>query len=315
MLLEYIDITRVIVALGLFSIASYSDYRTRQIENYVWLIGGAIGSLLLFSHLILISSSGIAYLLGLLAIALFFTPYISLERFGISETTEIYVEMTLYILLTALTFLIGFYWFSPENGILMGIVAMQVLMRVFYELNIIHGGADAKALMLIALLFPTYPRFLNFPLAETNISMFETMFPFALTVLLNAVFWFIFYPLVLFLYNAVKGNAKIPHAFFGYKMPVCDVKKKFVWLMEHPVNGKIVTKYTPDKDEDENIAVEVAELERLGRKEVWVTPQIPFIIPITAGLFISVILGNVFFLLIGVSSIHAFYCSQVHLYL
>ncbi|MEM3738620.1 MAG: A24 family peptidase C-terminal domain-containing protein, partial [Thermoplasmata archaeon] len=158
-------------------------------------------------------------------------------------------------------------------------------------------------------------RFLNFPLAETNISMFETMFPFALTVLLNAVFWFIFYPLVLFLYNAVKGNAKIPHAFFGYKMPVCDVKKKFVWLMEHPVNGKIVTKYTPDKDEDENIAVEVAELERLGRKEVWVTPQIPFIIPITAGLFISVILGNVFFLLIGVSSIHAFYCSQVHLYL
>ncbi|MCX8174035.1 MAG: hypothetical protein N3F63_05480 [Thermoplasmata archaeon] len=302
MVLEYIDLSRTILALCVFSIASYSDYRTRQIENHVWLVGGAIGSALLFAHLITISSQGVTYFLALLAIALFFTPYISLERFRVSETTEFYIEIMLYIVLTAATFLIGFYWYRPENGILMGIVAMQVLMRTFYELNIIHGGADAKALMFIAILFPTYPHFLNLPFAEPKIPMLETMFPFTLTVLLNAVFWFIFYPLVLFLYNAAKGNPKVPQAFFGYKLPLSEVKKKFVWLMEHPVNGKIVTRYTPDKDEDENLAAEVAELERLGKKEVWVTPQIPFIIPITAGLFISIIVGNVFFLLIGVSS-------------
>lgn len=306
MFVEYIDLTRVIVSLCLFSIASYSDYRTRQIENRVWLIGGVVGSVLLFIHLLAISSSGIAYILAGLAIALFFTPYLSLERFHVSETTEIYVEVILYIGITVLTFLIGFIWFQPENGILMGIVAMQVLMRVFYELNIIHGGADAKALMLIALLFPTYPRFLVIPFAQTKIPLLETMFPFTLTVLFNAVFWFIFYPLILFIYNAAKGTPTLPQAFFGYKMSLKEVKKKFVWLMEHPVEGKIIIKYTPDKNDDENIDTEITELERMGKKDVWVTPQIPFIIPITIGLLISIILGNVFFLFIGVSEFHTF---------
>ncbi|MEM4292573.1 MAG: A24 family peptidase C-terminal domain-containing protein, partial [Thermoplasmata archaeon] len=275
----------------------------------------AFASVLLFAHLLTISSSFIPYLLGFLAIALFFTPYISLERFNVPEKTEVHIEILLYLVLTSATFLIGFYWFLPENGMLMGIVAMQALIRVFYELNIIHGGADAKALMLVALLFPTYPHFFFFPLASSRIQLLETMFPFTLTVLLNSVFWFIFYPFLLFLYNAGRGNAKIPNAFLGYKIPIKEARKKFVWLMEHPVGGKVITQYMPKKDEDENIQAEIAELERLGKKEIWVTPQIPFIIPITVGLFISIAIGNILFLLLGISSFHALYFSQVHLYL
>jgi len=308
-MIEYIDLTRALLGLIAFTIASYADYRTRQIENDVWLFGGAIASFLLFLHLYAINAPPIAYLLSFLAVLLFFTPYISLERFGIEEKIEVYIEFFLYFLLTALTIGLGLYWFVPENGIPIGIVAMQVLFRLFYELNIIHGGADAKALMFIAILFPTYPHIYAFPIAKPLLPIFEAMFPFALTVLLNAVFWFIFYPLVLLIYNLRKGNAKFPNALFGYKLPIKEVKNKFVWLMEHPVDGKIVTRLSPAKDEDENIAREIAELERMGKKEVWVTPQIPFIIPITVGLVISIIVGNVFFILLGVCT----FCTAARL--
>jgi preflagellin peptidase FlaK len=300
-LLHIIDALRVLLAICVFGVASYADYRTRTIENHVWLIGGAAGSVLLFAHLFTISAPLLTYILALLAIALFFTPYINLERYRVSETTEMYIELTLYISIASATFLTGFYWFTPENVIPMGIVGMHVLVRAFYELNIIHGGADAKALMLISLMFPTYPQFLCIPIYKSQIPLIEQVFPFTLTVLFNAVFWFIFYPLALLVYNAAKGSIKLPQALFGYRMSIDEVKGKFVWLMEHPVDGKIITRYTPDKDEDERIAEEIAELKRMGRREVWVTPQIPFIIPIFAGLLISIVAGNILFILMGIA--------------
>ncbi|MGB9635877.1 MAG: A24 family peptidase C-terminal domain-containing protein [Thermoplasmata archaeon] len=308
---QYIDAARVVVSIGIFAVASYSDYRTRTIENHVWLIGGVAGSIFLFLHLFLISSGLIGYILSIFAIALFFIPYIDLEDYGVSETQEFYIELSLYFSLAFATFFIGIYWFAPENILSMGIVAIQVLIRVFYELNIIHGGADAKALMLIGLMFPSYPRILVLPLFVSEIPLLEQMFPFALTVLFNAVVWFIFYPLVLLIYNATRGDLKFPAALFGYKLPLESVKKKYVWLMEHPVEGKIVFRYSPDKDDDEGIKEEIIELEKLGKKDVWVTPQIPFIIPISVGLVISIIFGNVFFIITGISVLHTL-LSQAH---
>jgi preflagellin peptidase FlaK len=66
------------------------------------------------------------------------------------------------------------------------------------------GGADAKALMALAVLFPTYPVFYfpteAFPLVVSTVGVFS------LTILTNAVFVGLAYPLVLGARNLLAGN-------------------------------------------------------------------------------------------------------------
>jgi prepilin signal peptidase PulO-like enzyme (type II secretory pathway) len=44
---------------------------------------------------------------------------------------------------------------------------------------------------------------------------------------------------------------------------------------------------------------ELEEFEELGIKEIWVTPKIPFMIPLLIGFIVSFILGDILFQLIG----------------
>jgi preflagellin peptidase FlaK len=74
------------------------------------------------------------------------------------------------------------------------------------------GGADAKALIALALLFPTFPAYelgvVTFPLVETQIGVFS------LTVLTNTVLLGLVYPLGLAALNLRRGELSV-NAFFA----------------------------------------------------------------------------------------------------
>ncbi|MDH7517985.1 MAG: A24 family peptidase C-terminal domain-containing protein, partial [Candidatus Thermoplasmatota archaeon] len=73
-------------------------------------------------------------------------------------------------------------------------------------------------------------------------------------------------------------------------------KEKFVWPLEKLVDGKRKFMYMPkDFDVDE----ELEEFENHGIKEIWVTPKIPFMIPLLAGFICSFIFGDILFYLIN----------------
>jgi hypothetical protein len=79
-------------------------------------------------------------------------------------------------------------------------------------------------------------------------------------------------------------------------MKVKKAREKFVWPLEKIVDGKQKFVYMPkDFDADE----ELKEFERAGIKEIWVTPKIPFMIPLLIGFIISFILGDILFFLMN----------------
>ncbi|WP_331235192.1 A24 family peptidase C-terminal domain-containing protein [Natronorarus salvus] len=253
-------------------------------------------------------------------------------------------------------------------------VAMSLLIVVpmaygFYRLGA-FGGADAKALFVLALLFPTFPTYIVlgtvFPLGVTPVGVFS------LTILTNAVLVGAAYPFVLFARNALSGH-RGPIAFIATPVPWDEVEETHGRVVEsregfdrsgldldalrmylrwrgttladlredavtfrdpasipttpNPVgDGAVATDGGPRSDDGlrtdggssgdpwgaEAFLIDVGPAygttpERLRegldllteREVVWVSPGIPFLVPISLGLLVSLVYGNVLFSLLS----------------
>lgn len=88
-------------------------------------------------------------------------------------------------------------------------VSILILVPLAYGLWWVggFGGADAKALMILAVLFPTYPVFYlqtgAYPLVTTTLGVFS------MTILTNAVLVGLCYPLYLGVRNALRGDLSL----------------------------------------------------------------------------------------------------------
>ena len=99
----------------------------------------------------------------------------------------------------------GFEWrlYAIRVAISLGIVAPAGYL--FYRLGA-FGGADAKALIVLAVLFPTYPTYAI--LGTTLPHQVPPLGVFSLTILSNAVLVGVAYPLALAARNAVRGRIR-----------------------------------------------------------------------------------------------------------
>jgi archaeal preflagellin peptidase FlaK len=171
----------------------------------------------------------------------------------------------------------------PNIWYLVFIPIMIALMYLFFQMRLLFGGADAKALMALAILIPIQPIMGDFPI-------WLSFMPGSWIIFANATILFLLIPISLLLYNIAKRNLQFPHCLLGYVIPVEKAKQKFVWPLEKIKDGKRKLMYMPKKfDVDE----ELAEFEKLGITEIWVTPKIPFMIPLLIGFIVSFILGDI----------------------
>jgi len=183
------------------------------------------------------------------------------------------------ILLLVQYFIIGF----DNVYILIFIPILMAMWYVFFQLRLIFGGADAKALMAITILVPTVPQIFGYPL-------WSYALPFNFVIFANSVILFLFIPLGLFVYNLIRRDIELPFCFLGYKMSVEQAKQSFVWPLEKIKNGKRKFAYMP---KDFNIESQLKIFEIKGIKEIWVTPKIPFMIPLLAGFISSFFVGDI----------------------
>jgi len=104
------------------------------------------------------------------------------------------------------------------------------------------GGADAKALMTLAVLFPTYPVFYlatdAYPLVATTLGVFS------LTILTNAVLVGLAYPLYLGVRNALRGDRSLV-MFVGRRTDVAALAHEHGRLFE---DGEGFTRHGLDVD-------------------------------------------------------------------
>jgi len=274
--MSYIDLARFLIAIPFFTIASYQDWKDRLISPTIWFILGFVAfGLDIYQFPTL---AGIVALIP--SIILFY------EWFFEWEGREKYIQYSLWAIAFG-TFAYSIFIGAPSPLIVMFILV--ALFRGLHGIKILRGRADARALMSIAILQPLYPSFFGLPIfTPPYLNIIELTFPFAFLVLLYSAIASVIFIISLSIKNAARGDFGFPEMFIGYRIPIDEVDKKHVWLMERVEEGEHVLYVHPDSHTKEDIE----KLKKIGRERVWVQPKIPFIIFITIGLIAAYLLGN-----------------------
>jgi len=252
---------RITLCLFFFIYSSWSDYKTREVSNKVWMLFAPLAFTLTFIEI--------------------YTNY------GFSQL--------------------------PSYGICFGLTATFAVI-LFYSGG--FGGADAKALMCLALALPFFPESLLKPLSGEVSPILQAFFPitvFSNSVLLAAatavyiflrnVFWHKRTGKKLFEegYQNESLGRKILVLITGYKVSTNKLKEK--WHLypledteENPEKGFKRKLVLIPKDEDRNTIVErLTKAVEAGKIQdtVWATPGLPMLIFITAGLIIALFFGDI----------------------
>ncbi|MBS7632162.1 prepilin peptidase [Candidatus Bathyarchaeota archaeon] len=254
------------------------------------------------------------------SVALLFLVYSSWRDYQSRE-----VSNKVWIFFAPLAFIITFleiYIFDSPMllfyGVCVGLTSAFALI-IFYTGG--FGGADAKALMCLALALPFYPQPLLTPFSGEPSLIAQLAFP--ITVFTNAVLFAAGTAAYLFLYNIVSHKAYKKTLFegehatvsiakrtlvllTGYKMPIEKLKEKWhiypLEDVEQNSQGTVKRKLLlMPKDEGRNeIVNRLSHAAEKGviQNKVWATPGLPMLIFITAGLVVALVFGDVVWLFV-----------------
>ena len=175
-----------------------------------------------------------------------------------------------------------------------------VFVYILFQLGV-FGGADAKSLIVLSIILPAYPKLQvfehSFPLNKPLIDLF------AFGIFGNAVLLTIIVPISLAVYNLIKMKAQVDkplYIFIGYKTKISELANKHIKLIEkfEAINGAVKFQFKRGGVEiNEKVISELKTLSEKGliKDEVWVTPGLPFMIPITLGFFVAIFYGDLIF--------------------
>ncbi|MFP4169959.1 MAG: A24 family peptidase C-terminal domain-containing protein [Methanomassiliicoccales archaeon] len=287
--MDWLPVAKVGIAFTMLALASWSDWRTRLASDAHWIVIGTFGLIFLAYEMFQDPVSPLYYLflvpLGVLFFDIFWDDEGDIPK-------ALHVIAVLVFLVLVLLF-----WSAQYFWELISIPAVVLVLILLYYLDIVKGGADVKALISLAIMFPVYPIFDGLPLVNVPTEMVQYAFPFTIVVLFNAALMVMVFPLAYVMVNLVRGDRGFPEMLFGYRMTIPEARKRFVWPMQGFNDGELKTFLFPrEVDEDQDM---FQELEEAGLERIWVTPKIPFLIPIAASLLVSAVVGNPLFLMFG----------------
>jgi archaeal preflagellin peptidase FlaK len=160
--------------------------------------------------------------------------------------------------------------------------------------GLIAGGADAKALLALTLLVPFPIRLLD------SLPLWQAPVPGSFTIFGNSLVLFLAIPIGLLVWNLAHGHARLPHALLGVKREARLVRRGHAWPMEivQP-DGSRKTRLFASRMPDSDVEEAFERVQALGSEKVWVTPKIPFMIPLLAGFLAAFTLGDLLFTLLS----------------
>lgn len=257
-------IVRAFTALIFLFYASWSDLKTREVSNKVWILLGPLAFMLTFTELLKYEPSGL-----------------------------------------------------PLYGLCFGLTSVLAIV-LFYSEG--FGGADAKALMCLALVLPFYPKNLSVPFFAQISPISQTFFP--ITIFSNSVLLAAATAIYMLLRNIIwrqrtgrklfeeglgeSFGRKLLVSITGYKISVDKLREKWHLYpledVENSENGLERKLVVLPKDEGRDAIVErLAKAVEAGKIQnaVWATPGLPMLIFITLGLVIALFFGDVIWIFVS----------------
>lgn len=298
-------VARLVLGAGFLAVAAFLDVRTRRVRDLLWVALGTAGSALLAIELVAENATPNEWLLlgsgAILYYAVFYgKPLLDEDGPHLRPVRLLVLAAAAagFVAALALPVMVSTTTIGPGGDLdrIARLASMPVLILVyqgFYQLGLLRGGADAKAMMALTLLVPLYPDASPFPVLTIPPSVQGTMqilFPFSLTVLVNAAILFLAVPIAYLVVNASRGDLELPQALFGTKASL-DHLPPHVWLMERvDRRGERVAVLFPAHRADES--EETARLKAAGADRVWVQPKVPFMVPLLVGFLLAFVVGN-----------------------
>jgi preflagellin peptidase FlaK len=282
---ELLWISAFVVTMAVLISASICDWKEREIPDRHWAVLGAAG--LAVAVLVSVHLTGFKWEYILLAAG---TAMILMDILWDRDFNPL-----LFYALMALLFIIPLFSGMPDD-ITMAWASVPVCYIIYvglYYFGVVKGGADAKCLIVLSIMFPMYPHFLGSPLLEVPHGIVSQIFVFSVSVLFVAAVMTI--PIVLYfvIRNAKEGMIS-RRMVSGYRMDLSKAMDTDVWPLEDIVDGERRFIKIPKEEEMEDI---YARLKDAGCEKVWVTPMIPFVVMMAAAVAIVALIGNPLFLI------------------
>jgi archaeal preflagellin peptidase FlaK len=227
-------------------------------------------------------------------------------NFSESFSRWYFVPIVMIFTITAVIMLISPDGWGTQSFLILLIAVFSGVFYIFARMHL-FGGADAWALIFISFCLPTFPftpLLGNPPLGFLSFS-----------VLINALLLNLAAPIGIFITNILRKNrAPLMYMFFGFPVKGEKIQNEWGFVMEdfeerkgivsrkfvgfwdsikrmYSGEGRIYTKDLRERPQD--YQKELSLYRKAGT--VWISYAVPFIIPITAGLIIAIIFGDLLF--------------------
>jgi hypothetical protein len=290
-----VELARLALLAAGFAVAAVADIRKREIDDRLWQVVGLAG---VFVGVLATGPSGTTPLLFWLVASAFALEHLFPwddalgprgERFVVPIEIASYLAVLLLFASAAVRLGVGGAGVPLEA---IATVVTVVLARGLFELGVLYGGADAKAVIVAGTVLPVFAVPL-LPAAAFQVPVLDVL-PFSVTVLTNAAVLSVAIPLGVALRNVARGDFSFPRGFTGYWLPVRQLPRRFVWVRDEQIGEDSLAHDVETSEEDTARRRALArELEARGIRRVWVSPQIPFVVLIGFGVLSGVAVGNI----------------------
>ena len=180
-----------------------------------------------------------------------------------------------------------------------------------WRLRLIHGGADAKALMWVAILVPNWS---TMPVVLDYSSEVTLRLPPAISLLMWGGISFLLIPIFLIIKNIINGNVKsisdLRMFWHSTVMPIDKVQDSHVWLLTSMIempNGELKTYHktraprrTPS---DEQLALQIEELKSNNVEQVWVSYKLPLLVFLFPVILPMAIFGDIIAIILQIAGL------------
>jgi hypothetical protein len=290
----WLDLGAALLLVGL-AIAAVFDARTREVPDRLWQVLGVLGAI---GGAVVVAPGGLLpVLVWFLVIGLALEHMFPWDRDGRgwigkwADPIELvaYVGVTVFVALAFDRSGIG-----PEGVPIsaVALLATVIVARLLFEVGVLYGGADAKALIIAGVLVPLFP--VPWVGVPANSLLITSFVPYAVNLLMDAAVLSVVVPIGVAIRNVRRGEFSVRTGFTTYTIPVDELPQKWVWVRD-PARPT-----TPEEeeaiatsDEDRAWRTRVAqELKSRGIQRVRVGPQLPFIVLMAGGALGALLLGN-----------------------